>query len=122
MLAISDRGRILAINNQAYRIFQISTVDSLVGSPAAELEQADDWENLLHENQARERILKIKGKDYYVQYKHLSEEAAETGAWFYPEYRPDHGRGTKNPEGTCRKRTDSQVFLFRYSWKKQGNS
>ena len=37
-------------------------------------------ENLLHENQARERILKIKGKDYYVQYKHLSEEAAETGA------------------------------------------
>ena len=44
------------------------------------MEQADDWENLLHENQARERILKIKGKDYYVQYKHLSEEAAETGA------------------------------------------
>ena len=80
VLAISDRGRILAINNQAYRIFQISTVDSLVGTPAAELEQADDWENLLHENQARERILKIKGKDYYVQYKHLSEEAAETGA------------------------------------------
>lgn len=34
VLAISDRGRILAINNQAYRIFQISTVDSLVGSPA----------------------------------------------------------------------------------------
>lgn len=30
VLAISDRGRILAINNQAYRIFQISTVDSLV--------------------------------------------------------------------------------------------
>ena len=80
VLAISDRGRILAINNQAYRIFQISTVDSLVGTPAAELEQADDWENLLHENQVRERILKIRGKDYYVQYKHLSEEAAETGA------------------------------------------
>ena len=49
-------------------------------SAAAELEQADDWENLLHENQVRERILKIQGKDYYVQYKHLSEEAAETGA------------------------------------------
>ncbi len=80
VIAISSDGRILAINNQAYRIFQLSTMAPVIGKSAAELDQTKDWENLVQENQIRERILKIKGTDYYVQYKHLSEESTETGA------------------------------------------
>ena len=33
IIAIDDKGRILAINNQAYRVFQLSTVGELIGQP-----------------------------------------------------------------------------------------
>lgn len=83
VLAVDGRGRILNINNQAYRIFQLSTVDSIVGKAARELEQSEEWETLIRENQVRERVMKIQGKSYYVQYKPLSEERSETGALIF---------------------------------------
>ncbi len=83
ILAVNGHGEILDINNQAYRIFHLSTVESVVGKSAEGLEHASEWKKLIRENQNREQILKLKGGSYYVQHKALSEEAAESGALIF---------------------------------------
>lgn len=83
VLAVNGRGEILDINNQAYRIFHLSTVNSIVGKSAQQLENSKEWENLICENQNREQIMKIKGTSYYVQHKSLSDEKAEAGALIF---------------------------------------
>ena len=78
-------------------------------------------ENLLHENQARGAHPEDqRQRDYYVRNLQTpGEEAAETRALVLSGIPIGSWKRNENPEGTCRKRTDSQVFLFRYSWKKQ---
>lgn len=83
VLAINSHGRILDINNQAYRIFQLSTVDTIIGRLAAELDSSEPWSTLIRENKARESVMTIQDKSYYVQYKPLSKVLNESGALIF---------------------------------------
>ncbi len=83
ILAVNGRGEILDINNQAYRIFHLSTVDSVVGKSAETLEHSPEWKKLISENQNREQVMKMKGTSYFVQHKALSGENAEAGALIF---------------------------------------
>lgn len=83
IIAVSSRGKIHAINNQAYRVFQLSTVGSLVGRPAVELDPSAGWKHLLENGSEKEQILKIHDKDYYVQYKPINEEELGAGALIF---------------------------------------
>lgn len=83
VLAINGQGKIVNINNQAYRVFQLTTVGEVIGQPAEPLVSTVEWKDFLKNNSEKEKILRIKGKDYYVQYKPLNEEELETGALIF---------------------------------------
>ena len=83
ILAINGRGNIVNINNQAYRIFQLTTVGEVIGQPAEPLVPSEEWIEFLKTNSEKEKILRISGKDYYVQYKPLNGEELETGALIF---------------------------------------
>lgn len=83
VLAINGQGKIVNINNQAYRVFQLTTVGEVIGQPAEPLVSTGEWKDFLKNNSEKEKILRIKGKDYYVQYKPLNEEELETGALIF---------------------------------------
>lgn len=83
VLAINGQGKIVNINNQAYRVFQLTTVGEVIGQPAEPLVSTVEWKDFLKNNSEKGKILRIKGKDYYVQYKPLNEEELETGALIF---------------------------------------
>lgn len=66
VLAINGQGKIVNINNQAYRVFQLTTVGEVIGQPAEPLVSTVEWKDFLKNNSEKEKILRIKGKDYYV--------------------------------------------------------
>ena len=49
------------------------TSDATDFPPAEPLVSTVEWKDFLKNNSEKEKILRIKGKDYYVQYKHLNE-------------------------------------------------
>ncbi len=79
IIAIDDKGRILAINNQAYRVFQLSTVGELIGQPLSSVGASGEWKQLLENGSGKDRIICLHDKKYYVQYKPLSEMEAGAG-------------------------------------------
>lgn len=83
IIAIDDKGRILAINNQAYRVFQLSTVGELIGQPVSSVGAPGEWEQLLENDSLKERIMCLHDKKYYVQYKPLNEVEAGAGALIF---------------------------------------
>ncbi len=80
IIAIDNKGRILEINNQAYRLFHLSTLGDLKGKSASSLVSSKEWSDLIHKKIEDEQIISIHGKNYYVQYKCLSKKNLETGA------------------------------------------
>ncbi len=83
IIAIDEKAHILAINNQAYRIFQLSTVGELIGRPASELIASEEWRQLAEGGAWREQILSLHEQKYYVQYKPLNEVEAGAGALIF---------------------------------------
>ncbi len=83
IIAIDDKGRILAINNQAYRVFQLSTVGELIGQPLSSVGASGEWKQLLENGSGKDRIICLHDKKYYVQYKPLSEMEAGAGALIF---------------------------------------
>lgn len=80
VIAINDKGEILEINNQAYRVFQLSISNDLKGKLAGSLVVSDKWQELLENKLNDEKIISIYGKSYLVQYKFLDNNNSETGA------------------------------------------
>ncbi len=83
IIAIDDKGRILAINNQAYRVFQLSTVGELIGQPLSSVGASGEWKQLLENGSGKDQIICLHDKKYYVQYKPLSEMEAGAGALIF---------------------------------------
>ncbi|MBR5510206.1 MAG: sigma 54-interacting transcriptional regulator [Lachnospiraceae bacterium] len=83
ILALDGRGNVQAINNQAYREFQLSAAQELIGSPVSALVPIKEWEQLLQGNSEKEQILQLNGKNYYIQYKPLNDEELENGALIF---------------------------------------
>lgn len=83
IIAVSAHGTIQAINNQAYRLFHLSTVGEMIGHLAGELDQSAGWKHLLENSSEKEQILMIHDKDYYVQYKPVNETELGAGALIF---------------------------------------
>ena len=83
IIAIDDKARILAINNPAYRVDQLSTVGELIGQPLSSVGASGEWKQLLENGSGKARIICLHDKKYYVQYKPLSEVEAGAGALIF---------------------------------------
>ncbi|MFV0321939.1 MAG: sigma 54-interacting transcriptional regulator [Alphaproteobacteria bacterium] len=80
IIAIDSKGNILEINNQAHRIFQLTTVGNLKGRSALDISSSKGWQEIVKGKIEQEKIVLIHDKNYYVQYKFLSYEDTVTGA------------------------------------------
>ncbi len=80
VIAISSQGKIISINNQAYRMLHLSTVDDVVGRSATELLGVFAGPISLEDRKEIEQIIELEGKSYYVHYKPLSSEKHRSGA------------------------------------------
>ncbi len=80
IIAIDNKGEILEINNQAYRILQLSTIGELKGRLVTSIVSSEDWLSFINTKSDSDKILSILGKNYYVQYKSLDIKENETGA------------------------------------------
>lgn len=78
VIAINEHDEILAINNQAYRIFKLSTVGELIGKPLTWIAPSLEWKRMIKSTADKEKLLRLHDKKYYVQYRSLNE--TETGA------------------------------------------
>lgn len=65
IIAIDDKGRILAINNQAYRVFQLSTVGELIGQPLSSVGASGEWKQLLENGSGKDQIICLHDKKYW---------------------------------------------------------
>ena len=83
IIAIDEKAQILAINNQAYRIFQLSTVGELIGRPVSSVVASEEWKVLAEGGAEQEQIITLHDKKYYVQYKPLNEVEAGAGALIF---------------------------------------
>lgn len=79
VIAIDNNNNILEINNQAYRIFQLSTVMGLKGMSVVNIVKSNDWVEFIKNKSDEEKIINILGKNYYVEQKNLDNNATETG-------------------------------------------
>ena len=82
IIAVDEHRCIQAINNQAYRTLQLSTVKELINLPASTLIQSEDWKKILENNSEKEKVLRIYDKDYLVYFKPL-EDDEEAGALIF---------------------------------------
>lgn len=80
IIAIDDESNILEINNQAYRVFQLTTIGDLKGQPVSSVASSKKWSEFIQNKFEEEQIIPINGKNYYVQYKCLSKKNLTAGA------------------------------------------
>lgn len=79
ILAINERGKILAVNNQAYKTYQLSTQDSYIGSSVELASKELNWQHAMMLGKETSELLKIGGKNYYVQYKPIMVDSQGAG-------------------------------------------
>lgn len=83
VIAIDGKGQVLAINNQAYRIYQLSTLDNFKGQPVSRICKKLKWETIISCEGVQEEILNLQGKNYYVQYKPIEVDKYGAGALIF---------------------------------------
>lgn len=79
ILAINESGRILAVNNQAYKTYQLSTQDSYVNRSIEAVSKELNWRHAMLFGKETAELLKINGKNYYIQYKPIMVDSQGAG-------------------------------------------
>ncbi|MDU4889487.1 MAG: sigma 54-interacting transcriptional regulator [Clostridium sp.] len=79
IIAVDDDGKILAINNQAYRTYQISTLEDVKNKPVEKVCRNLKWKKDDNSNESREELLKMNGNTYYVQYQPIVVDKIGSG-------------------------------------------
>ena len=80
IIAINEDGKILAANNQAYRTFQVSTTERIVGQPVDKVFRRFNWRQAARGgNEKASELLEIRGKKYYVEYQPITDDSAGSG-------------------------------------------
>lgn len=79
IIAVDDDGKILAINNQAYRTYQISTLEDVKNKPVEKVCRNLKWKKDDNSNELREELLKMNGNTYYVQYQPIVVDKIGSG-------------------------------------------
>lgn len=84
IVAIDGAGNILAINNQIYRMFKLSTFRDTKDLPITDLVYSSDWENLFKTIEEKEEVIRVHDKNYYVHLKPFNNsESPERGALIF---------------------------------------
>lgn len=80
IITIDSKGIIQQINNQAYQIFHLSTVDSIKGHPIRIVNKHFKWKQAMEETGIRDEVLKTDdGAHYFIQYTPISVDDRNTG-------------------------------------------
>ena len=80
IITIDSKGIIQQINNQAYRQFQLSTVDNIKGHPIAVVDRHFKWKQAMEEDGIRDEVLKMEdGRRYFVQYMPIRVDEVNSG-------------------------------------------
>ena len=80
IITIDDEGMIQQINNQAYKMFHLSTVDDIKGHPIRIVDKHFKWKQALEEGGSREEVLKTEdGGHYFIQYTPITVDERNTG-------------------------------------------
>ncbi len=69
IVAISEDGKILAVNNQAYRIFQVPASQNVTGKQVEVICDKFKRRSLENQEDKKEELLELEGKKYYIEYR-----------------------------------------------------
>lgn len=79
IVAVNQDGKVLAINNQAYRTFQISAAEKIIGQPVDKVYRRFNWKQAEQGGGKRSELMEIRGKKYYVEYSPITDDSAGSG-------------------------------------------
>ncbi|MDO4278057.1 MAG: sigma 54-interacting transcriptional regulator [Lachnoclostridium edouardi] len=79
MIAISEDGKVLAVNNQTYRTFQLSTTERVEGQPVEKVYRKFNWRKAGREAGDSAELIEFKGKKFYVEYQKIIDDSAGSG-------------------------------------------
>lgn len=79
IIAIDEDGKILAINNQAYRTYQISTLENVKNRSIEKVCKGLKWKKGEKQDGNSEELLKLHGNTYYVQYQPIVVDKIGSG-------------------------------------------
>lgn len=69
VVVVDKKGKILELNNQAYRTFELSTSEDYKGSPIECVYKGFKWQEVIDQQRNKEEIFILNNKNYFVQYK-----------------------------------------------------
>lgn len=86
IIALSAAGQILALNNQAYRTFQLSPQIDLTGQSVAAVCTAFKWKEVVETGQEREDVIQWKDRKLYIEYKPIVVDKVGKGTIIMVRY------------------------------------
>ena len=80
IITINSKGIIQQINNQAYHLFHLSTVDDIKDHSIDIVNKNFKWKQAMEENGVHEEVLKLDdGRRFFIQYTPILVDAENTG-------------------------------------------
>jgi len=76
---VDKNGNILSLNNQAYRMFGLSTSADFVGFPIERMCKELNWRDVIDKKTNNQEVLQINEKNYLVGYKPILVDQIEAG-------------------------------------------
>lgn len=86
LIAVSDSGLIQALNNQAYRTFQLSSQADYTGRPVEEVCPALKWKDVVETGREREEVIQWKDRKLYTEYRPVLVDKMGKGAIIVARY------------------------------------
>lgn len=86
VIALSAAGRILALNNQAYRTFQLSPQWDLEGQSVDAVCTDFKWKEVVETGQEKEEVIQWKDRKLYTEYKPIVVDKIGKGAIIMVRY------------------------------------
>ncbi|MCC8027133.1 MAG: sigma 54-interacting transcriptional regulator [Clostridium sp.] len=86
VIAINAEGRILALNNQAYRTFQLSPQSDVEGRSVDKVCSAFKWREVVETGQERAEVIQWKEQKLYTEYKPVLVDKMGKGAILIVRY------------------------------------
>ena len=80
IISINEKGIIQAINNQAYRTYQLSALEDIQNKSIDTVCKNLKWKYVVTTNSQMEEILNLNGKNYFVQYRPIVVDEQNVGA------------------------------------------
>jgi len=79
VIIVDKKGKILAVNNQTYRTFELSTSEDYKGYSIERVYKGFKWKEVINQDRNKEEILVLNNKNYFVQYKPFTVDKVGAG-------------------------------------------